>query len=359
MAISTPQQWLAARPADSDDAWAAWAATELSEFWQQVEQHELHSADGLTIRYAVYENPQSEAWLVISPGRIEGYIKYQELMLEAAAKGYSVAVIDHRGQGFSERESDNPQHGHVTHFNDFVRDFSDFMLALSPRIGEQPCHLLAHSMGGAIASLYMASYPHPFRNAVLSSPMMGIQTGPLPDAAVSLIVRLGHWVNDKLAGNRPRYFLGMTDYTDLPFDKNQLTHSARRYEWFRKLYQDYPQIQVGGPTVQWLMQSLEAMGELPEAANFISIPVLVLQATEDHIVTPEPQRAFVDQLQHPSSRLHKVAGSYHEVLMEKDSIRAPALETAFTFMHHEREALAADAPPKRRRKSRAGARLRS
>lgn len=330
------KEWLAARPADNDPAWAHWSATELSQFWEQVTEHQLETADGLYIRYVTFEHPESIGWVIISPGRIETYLKYQELVLELATHGYSVAVIDHRGQGFSERMSHHSHHGHVAHFNEFVRDFADFMLALKPRIADQPCQLLAHSMGGAIACLYMANYPHPFTSAALSAPMMGVQTKPWPQAIAKTMIRLGHWLNRQLFSDKPRYFMGMKDYSDIAFADNELTHSEARYQWFRAIYQQRPEVQLGGPTVQWLMQSLQAMAELPEAANRIRIPLLILQASEDHIVSLSPQNTFVELSPHPATRLKRMSGSFHEILMETDSIRGPAMQEVTEFFSSQR-----------------------
>lgn len=332
------QTWLAARPADTDAAWPEWAANELKRFWGDVSRHILTTADELNLHYITYEHPQSRGWVIISPGRIETYLKYQEIMLELAAQGYSLAVVDHRGQGFSDRISHHSQHGHVTHFDDFVRDFSDLMLALRPRIGNQPCHLMAHSMGSAIASLYMANYPHPFKSAVLSAPMMGIQTRPWPQAIAQHLIRAGHWVNRVILGDKPRYFLGMKDYADIPFEKNRLTHSAGRYNWFCQMYKQCEEIRLGGPTVQWLIQSLEAMAELPEAAARIDIPVLLLQAENDKIVAPQPQHAFIKLTRHPASKLIKMPASYHEILMETDAVRSVAMHHAMEwFARYESE----------------------
>lgn len=332
-ATSTPYlRWLAQRPADTSADWQHWSSTVLSQFWSEVQQQSLETDDGLRLHYALFEHPKSRGWVVISPGRIETYLKYQEVMLELAAQGYSVAALDHRGQGFSDRLSHHNHHGHVSHFDDFVRDFSDFMLALKPRMKGQSCQLLAHSMGSAIACLYMAHYPHPFNSAVLSAPMMGVHTKPWPQSIAHWLIRTAHWFNKQLLGDKPRYFVGMRDYADVPFADNELTHSESRYNWFKAMYQQHPEVQLGGPTVQWLMQSLQAMAELPDAAQVIRIPVLVLQAEQDPIVSPAPQRSFVQLAAHQSTRLEVMAGSYHEILMETDSVRRQAIAHAFEFL---------------------------
>ena len=349
------QTWLAQRPADTDKAWELWSATALTQFWQHTEVHLLNTADDVQVKYVsfIHPEPSDRGWVVISPGRIESFLKYQEIFLELAAQGYSVVAIDHRGQGFSERTSHHPQHGHIAHFDEFVRDFADFMLALKPLIGDQPCQLLAHSMGAAIGCLYMANYPHPFCSAVLSAPMMGVQTKPWPEAIARALVRAGHWVNQRFAGDKPRYFIGMRDYAEVSFADNRLTHSPQRYQWFKAMYQQHPQIQLGGPTVQWLKQSFQAMAELPEASQRIRIPVLILQATDDAIVSPHPQAVFAELAGHPQTRLQRIAGSYHEVLMETDAIRQPAVQSAWAFFAEARawaplgEPLVAPVRPKR------------
>ena len=330
--------WLAQRPADTDKAWELWSATALTQFWQHTQIHQLNTADDVQVSYVMFTHPEpgDKGWVVISPGRIESFLKYQEIFLELAVQGYSVVAIDHRGQGFSERTSHHPQHGHIAHFDEFVRDFADFMLALKPRIGDQPCQLLAHSMGSAIGCLYMANYPHPFKSAVLSAPMMGVQTKPWPEAVARALVRVGHWLNLRFAGDKPRYFIGMRDYAEVSFDNNRLTHSPQRYQWFKAMYQQHPQIQLGGPTVQWLKQSFQAMAELPEASQRIRIPVLILRATEDAIVSPQPQSVFVELAAHPQTRLQRIEGSYHEVLMETDAIRQPAMHATLEFFEQAR-----------------------
>jgi len=328
--------WLRTRPADTDPAWLHWSQTQLAEFWQQVEHLEFKTPDSTRVCYCVWAQPEPSPWVIVCPGRVEAYVKYQEVALEWAAKGFSVAIIDHRGQGYSDRLTKRHDQGHVANFTDFVDDFAQFMDILTPRINGQAAYLLAHSMGGAIAVLYLAQHeqnkpPFPFKAAVLSAPMMDIHTDPWPPSIGKAIVRTGAWLNRKLAPNRPSYFLGMKGYENVLFAANELTHSQARYAFFTAMYETEPRIRVGGPTWQWLSESLRAMALLPIVAPRISLPVLILQAENDQIVTPKEQLAFVDQLTHEKSELLLVATSKHEVLMETDTIRQPAVAAIERF----------------------------
>ncbi|MCO4322576.1 alpha/beta fold hydrolase [Aliidiomarina quisquiliarum] len=330
------QTWLNSRPADTDTAWTTWSETGLAEFWQHTEHLEFETADGVRVCYCVWAQAEPAPWVVISPGRVEAYVKYQEVALEWAAKGFSVAIIDHRGQGYSDRLTERHDQGHVEHFNHYIDDFAQFMAVIAPRIGKQSAYLLGHSMGGAIAALYMAQHgqnkpPFPFKALALNAPMTGIHTNPWPPSIGKAIVRLGAWLNRKFAAKNPGYFIGMGDYVELPFAGNDLTSSAARYRFFAKLYQNQPLIRVGGPTWQWLSESLRAMALLPKVAPRIEIPVLILQASADQIVTAESQQHFFTLLKHEKSQLLPIAGAQHEILMETDRLRQPAITAIQQF----------------------------
>lgn len=330
------QAWLQARPADTSTSWQTWAEIELAEFWQQTEHLEFTTADGIRVCYCVWAQPEPSAWVVISPGRVEAYIKYQEVALEWAAQGYSVAIIDHRGQGFSDRLTPRHEQGHVARFTDYITDFVQFMDILAPRINNQHAYLLGHSMGAAIAALYIAQHgqnnaPYPFKAVALCAPMTGIHTDPWPESVGKSIARVGAWANRKLAANKPGYFIGMKDYEAMAFSKNDLTHSEARYSWFTQLYKNEPRIRLGGPTWQWLSESLRAMVLLPIVAPRIQLPVLILQASEDKIVTAPSQQQFFQRLQHEACQLLPIAGAQHEILMETDAMRQPAVAALRRF----------------------------
>lgn len=329
--------WQQARPSDTDtQAWLQWAQQELAEFWQLAEHLEFKTADATRVCYCVWAQPEPSPWVVISPGRVENYEKYQEVALEWAAQGYSIAIIDHRGQGFSDRLTPRYDQGHVTHFTDYVDDFAQFMDVLAPRIGKQEAYLLGHSMGSTIAALYLAEHGQrepafPFKAAALCAPMLGIHTDPWPEPIGKAVVRIGAWLNRKLAANKPGYFIGMQDYAAVSFAENELTHSEARYQFIVDLYEKEPRLRVGGPTWQWLTEALRAMALLPTLASHIPTPLLVLQAGADKIVSPEPQHAFFTKLSHKDSRFEVLAGSQHEVLMESDHIRKPAIKLIQTY----------------------------
>src|SRR5262249_5450299 len=147
--------------------------------------------DQLQIAYRTFviEDRQYEKGaIVMSSGRTEGLIKYQELIYDLGRQGYSIYIHDHRGQGFSDRVRGltSSQIGHVESFGQYVADLKQVVDAVVIPGQHKRRFLLAHSMGGAIASLYLEQYANDFAAAVLSSPMHEPSAGwvTLPVACV-------------------------------------------------------------------------------------------------------------------------------------------------------------------------------
>lgn len=326
------QAVLAKRPNDTDSTWANWAEQELVKFYRTIEHREFKSRDGKEIHYGLCRTENPRGWVVISPGRVESYIKYQEVALEFVAAGYAVAMIDHRGQGHSSRMTNNTQQGHVGRFLDYAEDFAEWLDLLKTDFADKPVYLLAHSMGGAISMAYLQQVagrkgfmPSPFQKAALSAPMMGINTAPWPLWLAKPMTRSLAALNQFISPGNYWYAPGTGDYQKEPFAVNRLTHSEARYHWFSQMYQDLPAIKVGGPTNHWVAEGVHAAEQVVQFAERVAIPILLLQGDQDIIVAPDPQQRFVDKLPHPASRLESVAGAKHEILMETDAIRAPAL----------------------------------
>lgn len=313
------------RPADDTPEWSAFFNTDVADFWkQQVTSGNFTAFDGIQLHFAYYRHSLSAPLVVIAPGRIESALKYQELFWELAQQGFSVAAIDHRGQGFSARLTENRHQGHVEHFDDFVRDFADFNDQLTTLFGNVPKTLFAHSMGGTIATLYCALYPHSFKKLILSAPMFSIETGKVPYWFARWVVAAGARLNRWLA--KPRYFFGMGDYQAVPFEENVLTHSKQRYQAFRSAYDTIAEVQLGGPTFNWLYEAISAAMHAQKLASDIAIPVILFQAGSDQVVSAVGQKKVAEAVTGENLRFEKIEGAYHELMMETDTFRQPVLD---------------------------------
>lgn len=312
--------------ADDQPQWITFFTREVQPFWQdQVQVHHLRRPDGVLLHWYLHRPLQAKAVVFICPGRIEAALKYQELVWQLAQENYAVVVVDHRGQGFSDRLSNNPHHGHVDQFQDFVDDLDAVIQHATQYVAELPQYLLAHSMGGAIAALYLAQHEHRIEKAVLSSPMLGIQTGRTPKWLAQSIAIGGALLNRVISPRTPWYFVGMEDYRYVPFDENELTHSEARYQMFRDAYENNPDIQLGGPTFNWIAQAFAAIRAAHQQADRIHVPLLILQSGADSVVDNQGQNAFFAKLPNTNSRLQTIDGARHELFIEADRYRQPAL----------------------------------
>ncbi|MBT4882816.1 MAG: alpha/beta fold hydrolase, partial [Glaciecola sp.] len=90
--------------------------------------------------------------LVISSGRVESYVKYKEVIFDLYHAGFDIFIMDHRGQGLSQRSSPNPMHGYIDDFQQYVDDLLCFVDEVVYQYCAQPL-LLCHSMGSTIGAL--------------------------------------------------------------------------------------------------------------------------------------------------------------------------------------------------------------
>ncbi len=101
-----------------------------------------------------------------------------------------------------------------------------------------------------------------------------------------------------------------------------------RYRWFRELYEQKPELKLGGPSTRWVWQSLMATKQCIQLTRQITIPTLVLQGGKDTIVSNAAQIKFIARLAktNPSSELLMILDAKHEILFEKDEFRNQALD---------------------------------
>jgi lysophospholipase len=88
----------------------------LPAFWANGSSSFLTTPDGLKIHYRSYVTPGQDRALVILPGRTESTFKFVEFLDDIQDLNLAVFIIDHRGQGASGRETDQPEMQYVKDF---------------------------------------------------------------------------------------------------------------------------------------------------------------------------------------------------------------------------------------------------
>ncbi|GAC16083.1 alpha/beta fold hydrolase [Aliiglaciecola lipolytica] len=301
----------------------------IEPFWQKnVINGYFSGTENVQIAYAYVLNPDPIGSIAISSGRIETLLKYKELIFNLYHAGFSVFIHDHRGQGLSGRLLEDSEKGYVGSFSDYVSDFKIFYdNVIAPNSIQKPI-LLSHSMGAAIASLYLLSHPEDFEKCVMSAPMFGIRPA-LPKWLTCLLID-GLTLLNSMFGSSPWYFLGQSKYNPKTFAQNELTHSPTRYKIFREVYKDNPQCKLGGVTTAWLKQADKAMSIIHKNASAITTPILLLQAGDDNVVDNAKQTKVAMNL--ANCTLLQLENAKHEVLFESEDIRDRSLRAILRFV---------------------------
>lgn len=346
--------------------WPSWTDIEAATRQHaDITRGAFAGALGATIHYRLYQhrNP-TRGGVVIVAGRTEGLALYQETIVDLVRNGYSVYIHDHRGQGFSQRlmEADTTI-GHVDEFGHYVQDLASFISGPVNAVhgpDGAPLFLLAHSMGGTVASLYLEG-PHDRRiaAAALVTPMMEpwVASGADPGLTTRLADTycdrysarrsgpLGRFLSERYAEGGPFDDEYAAQRQSPPGSTNDLTHSALRFtrHWdtrdqARCVGDDCgsSHAKVGGVSYRWFNQSCMAsqLARGPAAAN-ITVPVLLLQGENDTVVKPAAQKEFCRHLNEANGSGYcvgrMVAQARHAILIESDTYRMPALASVLGF----------------------------
>ncbi|MTH47604.1 lysophospholipase L2 [Intestinirhabdus alba] len=316
-----------------EDAFAAFSMGPLTNFWRRREEAEFTGVGDVPVRFVRFRAKENDRVVVISPGRIESYVKYAEVAYDLFHLGFDVLIIDHRGQGRSGRMLPDPNRGHVDRFNDYVDDFAAFWQQEVRPGAWRRRYILAHSMGGAIATLFLQRHPGQCDAAALCAPMFGIVIR-LPSVMVRHIL---DWA-EEYPRIREGYAIGTGRWRALPFGINLLTHSRQRYRRNLRFYADEPQLRVGGPTLHWVREGLQAGSQVLAGAGGDATPTLIIQAEEERVVDNRMHDRYCEiraAAGHPvEGRVPLVIkGAYHEILFEKDAMRAAALNAIVEFFN--------------------------
>jgi lysophospholipase len=274
------------------------------------------ASDGARLRAAFFPpNARTRRGsVVLSPGRTEPIEKYFEVIQRLTGRGFAVLVHDWRGQGLSDRGR-RPRGGDARGSAQFMADYRAVLAAFESRL-PKPWIALGHSMGGCLTLLALAKGETRFAGAVLSAPMLGLQTKPVPPALARLLARC---LTALGLGSRA----AVRDGSWQPFESNLLTHDPVRYHRNVGQVQAWPQLEVGGPTWGWLDFAFGAGRELATGpgAPRIAIPLTVAAAGEEQLVDDLRARQMATRV--PGARFVIIPGAYHEILQETDDLQAP------------------------------------
>lgn len=279
----------------------------------------VKTSDGVALRFARWAAPPGRKGTVcVFPGRTEFIEKYFETVRDLRARGFAVACLDWRGQGFSQRALRDSRKGHLRSFDEFDLDLAAFMQDVVLPDCPPPIFGLAHSMGAAVMIRALHEGRRWFDRVVLSAPMIALHGLRASAAARFTLAGL------RLMRMREAYVPGGdANLVGLaPFQGNLLTSDPVRYARAAAVLEAEPALGLAAPTVGWAIAAFKAMQEFSQTgyASAIRQPLLMILPGRDQVVSTPAAEDFALHLRAGAHLV--VPGARHEILQEQDSFRA-------------------------------------
>ena len=273
--------------------------------------------------------------LLFINGKEESLFRYLELFYDFYLQGWSpIYTYDHRNQGFSkpisiETESfldfQSSYSENYSLYREDLKAFIRFVLDDS-EMDRANLFLIAHSKGGAIVLDYLQTYPESvFKSVALSSPMIKYRSHFFSFLETGVIFVLGGFCsllpcNWKIPSLR-------SEWTYKTF-----TDSKERYLFSKFVEKNkFPQSASTGTSFNWLLESFKVTDKLMDEDRIqrIKTPIMILQAEKDYFVLNKYHNLFCEKIPN-CCHIEKVSGK-HELFMETDKIRNPAVKKTMRF----------------------------
>lgn len=233
----------------------------------------------------------SEATVVLVHGLAEHSGRYGHVARRLARSGYEVWALDHRGHGLS-----GGPRAHVERFDVFVADLETLRL-LAAETTPGPQFVLGHSMGGAIAVAHALAHPSAWTGMVLTAPAL----------ATGEVSRLTEIAGRTLSRLVPRAGVLQLDGSAVSRDPEVV-----------RAYENDPLVHRGKVTARLAAELLDRMATTARLAGDLRAPVLVMQGTEDRLVSAEGNREVFDTFGSDDRTWRSWNGAYHEVMNEPE-----------------------------------------
>ena len=258
--------------------------------------------NGIEIEYETMGDPKGRPLLLII-GLADQLIHWDDSFCEdLTARGHYVVRFDNRDSGLSTKfDGPAPSEGQKAPLAYSLEDMADDAIGLLDALGIEKAHLCGASMGGMIAQC--AAIRHPSRVLSLTSiySTSGNRSLPPPDPHVM----------DVLLAPAPRdregcvdymvRFIGMTTGKGFAFDAAYAKEiSERAYD--RSFCPE-------GTARQF--RAIATQADRRQALASVTAPTLIIQGTDDPLVSVEAGRDLADSI--PGARLMLIEGMGHDL----------------------------------------------
>ena len=273
----------------------------------RVTRGTITSFDGTHLNYYIASPEDPKACIVIVHGFAEFWPKYYEYTWNLFRAGFKVFFMEQRGHGYSEGKCKDPDLIYIDDYSTYVEDLHVFMDKVVAKESDGLTRLVvAHSMGGAVSTLFMEKYPGYFKGALLSSPMMRMRaskTSPIIVLLLNIYMKL-FGQEKSIAPNQKRF------NPNTPLETSS-AKSKPRFEYQLALRRRDDHYQACAATLGWALASLKVNKKLMRDAGKIRIPLTIMTAGDDHLIDPLGYDEIAERI--PQAQFVHYENSRHEI----------------------------------------------
>ena len=241
----------------------------------------------------VWEHDEPVRVAIVVHGYGEHIGRYDHVARALGERGAVVWGLDHMGHGRSDGDR-----ALIPDFDLVVDDLRDLVIRARDAYPALPVAMVAHSMGGMVASLYAERFPGELSGLVLSAPLIGT------NAAGAL--------------------LALDEIPDLPIDTEVLSRDPAE----QAAYADDPLVYHGPFKRPTLAAMARAFLEIALDADRVTGPVLWQHGTDDRLVPLEDSRRGIRLFRNAQVEERHYPGARHEIFNEtnRDEVLADTVE---------------------------------
>ncbi len=232
------------------------------------------------------------AVIVIVHGAGEHSDRYGHLAGALVADGYAVHTLDHRGHGRSDG-----RRALLDRLDNAVADLDQVVVQAAAEHPGTPVYMLGHSMGATIALRYTFLHQDRLAGLILSGALAALE-GASPAARTAA------------------RFLSVVAPTLplLPIDPARVSRDPEVVS----AYVDDALVYHGKLPVRTVAELAAAIDRLPDEAQTITIPTLILYGTEDSLCPPAGSVMLSERIGAADKSVKAYDGLFHEILNEPE-----------------------------------------
>ena len=239
--------------------------------------------------------PETEckAVLLVVHGLAEHCGRYMNVVNHFVPLGYAVYGLDHVGHGKSEGTR-----VYVERFEDYTDTLKIYFDMVRQEQPDKPIFLVGHSMGGLISAAYLLEHQNELTGAVLSGASVKMSGDISP-----VVVFMGKL----LSTLAPKAGLMALEAEGVSRDPAVV-----------EAYVNDPLVYTGKMTTRLAAELIKAVQRVNNEAAKITLPILIVQGSEDKLVDPAGAKLLYDTVSSVDKTLKVYEGFYHEVFNEPE-----------------------------------------